>query len=113
MKLALTEITQEKLDSYKPRYLKGGYPVPKWIVFCEGALKLGFKVSLHRAHTTFSKYIFITGRDGATKKVRFSNHKAAYYKEVAGDCDYYVGVGHQGIITTEQLLDILKGVKSA
>jgi hypothetical protein len=38
-------------------------------------------------------------------KIRFSNHKANYSQEQNNDSDYYVGVGNNGVITTEQLID--------
>lgn len=99
-------ISKEYLDSLKPAYKKGGWPVPKWIVFCEKMIDAGWKVSLYRAKTTVSKYIYIH-KEKNVLKIRFSNHRANVFKELNGDCDFYVGIGNNGVITTEQLIDLL------
>jgi len=100
-------LTLDYLESLKPNYEKNGYPVPKWIIFSETLINWGFVVELYRAKTTYSKYLYV--EKGEDKfKVRFSNHPPAYKQEVNGDCDYYVGVGNLGIVTTEQLLATIK-----
>ena len=100
-------LTHEYLDSLKPHYLENGYDVPKWIIFSETLLDWGCSVSLLRAKTTYSKYLFVKkGKEEI--KVRFSNHKASFKQEANGDSDYYVGVGNFGIVTTEHLLKKLE-----
>jgi len=69
-------------------------------------LSYGWQISLHRAVTTRSKYIYAT-KNGRTYKIRFSNHKPAFMKQELGDSDFYVGVSHFGCITTEALIDTL------
>jgi hypothetical protein len=103
----LKNLTQRYLDSQKPSYIKNGYPVPKWIIFSEKMLELGFIVSLHKAKSTYSKYIYLN--KGLKKyKVRFSNHRANRGAELSNDCDFYVGVGNRGVITTEYLIEHIK-----
>ena len=53
-----------------------------------------------------SKYVFITKGD-EIYKIRFSNHKPIYYKELENDCDFYVGVSHTQVSTTEQIISKL------
>lgn len=102
------KIRQEYLDLLKPSYLNKGYSIPKWIQFCETMLSHGWSVSLHRAKTTVSKYVYI--RKGKKNlKIRFSNHRANRYKEQIDDCDYYVGVGNFGVITTEKVIEYILG----
>lgn len=96
-------LTIDKINRLKPNYKNKGYDVPKWAVFSEVLLREGWSVSLHRSKSTVSKYLFI--KKGKLKfKIRFSNHKANFYKEKHCDCNYYVGVGNKGVITTEELL---------
>lgn len=102
-------LDQVSLNRMKPRYEKSGYSIPKWIQFCEAAISMGFRVGVYAAVTTVSKYIYLS-RGGITKKVRFSNHRASYAMEDAGDCDYYIGRGNFGVITTEQLLEKIKDI---
>ncbi len=99
-------LSTEYLDSLKPSYTSQDYPIPKWIIFSQTLIKDGWVVRLYRAKTTFSKYLFIS-RDKKMLKIRFSNHKANKLKELANDCDFYVGVGNKGVITTEELLRTL------
>src|SRR5690606_37361076 len=86
-------VNADFLNDRKRRLAEGGYPVSKWITFCEHLLGLGFAVYLHEARTTRSKYVYVTrgGRGGAFK-VRFSNHRPAMSQEDRGDSDFYVGV---------------------
>jgi hypothetical protein len=100
------DLSQKYLDSIKPNYLIKGYPVPKWIQFSEAMLDMGFSVDMQESKSTVSKYLYLKKGDKKFK-IRFSNHKPNYNKELGGDCNYYVGVGHTGMITTEQLIDII------
>jgi hypothetical protein len=103
----MQELNKEYLDKIKPNYLKNGYPVPKWIQFSEAMIDLGCQVELHQTQATVSKYIYLT-KDNKKLKIRFSNHKANHQMETKQDCDYYVGVGNYGVVTTEQLIVKLK-----
>ena len=108
-------LTKEYLESLKPAYKRNDWPVPKWIMFCEQMIDLGFIVHLYRSKTTVSKYIYLKEKGKKEKiKIRFSNHKANYHQEVEKeDCDYYVGIGHKGVVRTEELIEILKRRKNA
>jgi hypothetical protein len=103
----MKKLTQEYLEDLKPYYERSGYSIPKWIIFSEKMLELGFKVDLHKAKTTVSKYIYIT-RGLKKYKIRFSNHKANRNAELSDDCDFYVGIGNRGTITTEYLIEHIK-----
>jgi hypothetical protein len=100
----LKQLSLDYLNGLEPSYLTKGYSVPKWIKFCKEMLNTGWKVKLYRSKSTFSKYIHIS-KGETNLKIRFSNHKANINQEQKGDSDYYVGVGNNGVITTEQLIE--------
>lgn len=102
----MKNLTPIYLHDIIPGYTNKGYPVPKWITFSLTMLNEGWDVVLQQSKTTVSKYIHIT-KGSASYKIRFSNHKANKEKESSQDSDYYIGVGHNGIITTEQLIAFL------
>lgn len=93
-------------------YLKGrtvglvaaGYSKSKWIYFCEEMMRLGFKVELYEARQTKSKYCTVI-RDNRRFKVRFSDHKPIHHREMAGDCDFFVGHTHTGIRNTHDAVN--------
>jgi hypothetical protein len=101
-----TKITVDYLATVKPRYLNAGYNIPKWIIFSEVMLVNGYKVYLWESKSTVSKYVFIT-KENNTLKIRFSNHKPNKLRELNNDCDIYVGVGHLGVCTTEQVIEFI------
>ncbi len=107
----MTEVTSQYLDYLIKCYAKKGWnPPPKWIQFCQSMLTKGWKISLYRAKTTVSKYLYVrkdTYNRTKIFKIRFSNHKANWRKENDRDCDFYVGMGNKGVITTEYLIDLL------
>jgi hypothetical protein len=81
-----------------------GYPKSKWIEFCETLLAAGFHLTLYEARQTLSKYITVS--DGNQSfKVRFSNHRPIKHRELAGDCDFFVGVTHTGYRTTANAVE--------
>jgi hypothetical protein len=89
---------------YEMARVKGYEQKAKWIVFCEILLAAGFKLSIYEARQTVSKYITVS--DGNQSfKVRFSNHRPIKHRELAGDCDFFVGWTHTGVRTTEQALE--------
>lgn len=91
-------INQAYLDSRKERLVAGGWPISKWITFCEEMLQAGYVVNVYESQTTRSKYVYVS-REKKTFKVRFSNHRPAREKQGEGDSDFYVGVSH-GVVTT-------------
>lgn len=81
------------------------YPIPKWLKFCSAMLGEKFRVELYPSHSTVSKYIYVTNpRNGKQVKVRFSDHKPNWKKEVVGDADFYAGVSNCGVTTTERII---------
>jgi hypothetical protein len=99
-------ISQSYLDQIKPGYTNKGYSIPKWITFCEVMLQNNWKVILHEAKSTHSKYIYASKNDKKVK-VRFSDHLPNKNAQDINDSDYYVGVSHYGCIRTEELIDKL------
>lgn len=82
------------------------YATPKYLEFCRIMAENGWSVRIYTARV--SKYVFVTSKT-ATYKIRFSNHKPIYQKELENDCDYYVGISHTNVVKTEELLKILLG----
>lgn len=96
------QLAEEMIDSYP-----GQYQTPKYLLFILEMNNLGFRVGLKEAKTTFSKYVLI--EKGTQKyKIRFSNHRSKLSRELEQDCDFYVGVGNLGVITTEQVIEQIK-----
>lgn len=96
-------VTPQFIEGKKQRATLFDYPVPKWIEFCERMLTNGFEVSYYEAQTTVSKYVTI--RKGSKSfLVRFSNHKPNRQREIAKDCDFFVGVTHLGVTRTEDAI---------
>lgn len=96
-------ITQQFLNSR----VSAKFGKQKWISFCEKFVEdPRFKITLYEARKTFSKYITFHYKD-KTYKVRFSNHKPMRRRENEGDCDFFVGVTHLNISTTD---DAIKAV---
>lgn len=95
-------VTQELLDARAQRSIKAGFGKQKWVMFCEELLKRGYTLELYEARRTVSKYITISHPDAPGKrfKVRFSNHEPIKYREIAGDCDFFVGRTHLSTTTT-------------
>lgn len=94
---------KQKLQSVKTRirqYPKQ-YSTPKYLIFIKTMLEAGWDVKLYVAKV--SKYVFII-RDDVVFKIRFSNHKPLLFKEEESDCDFYVGISHKQVSTTEQLI---------
>ena len=78
------------------------YPTPKYLSFMLEMCLQGWEVKLYTA--TVSKYIFLTKKD-IVYKIRFSNHKPIYSRQMENDCDYYVGISHKNSFTTEQIIE--------
>lgn len=96
-------LTIKFLNELKPKYLRSGYPIPKWMIFSETLIKRGWIVKMYAAKTTVSKYLYIRFKKMAYK-IRFSDHKANKMAERNKDADFYIGRGNFGTITTGVLL---------
>lgn len=97
----------KKVNSMIENYPKQ-YSVAKYLLFMKTMLERGWVVKIYKAGV--SKYVFVE-KGNTLYKVRFSNHKPLYGREVADDCDFYIGVSHTQISTTEQILSKLESVK--
>lgn len=99
------EINQDFLNHRVKMAVDAGYKKQKWVEFCEAMLARGYKVQLYEARRTVSKYITVICPETLVPyKVRFSNHKPIKYREQAGDCDFFVGMTHLGVTTTEMAI---------
>lgn len=95
------QVTMGFVDGIRKAYASKPYPVPKYVLFIENALKHGCHVNLYMAQKTVSKYVTVQCGN-KQYKVRFSNHKPIPYREASGDCDFFVGVTNYAVTTTEQ-----------
>ena len=99
-------VTQQFLSS---RWPAGSiYPKQKWVEFCETLLREGYVLSLYEARQTYSKYITVRKAGRSPFKVRFSNHKPIQSRELAGDCDFFVGVTNLGVTNTAMALQAVR-----
>jgi hypothetical protein len=97
-------VTVEFLSSRAERAIAAGFAKQKWVQFCEAMLARGHSLTIYEARQTVSKYITVrTGKK--TFKVRFSNHKPIKHRELAEDCDFFVGWTHTGVRTTDQAIE--------
>lgn len=101
------KLTVEYLRNRAEGLVAAGFPKSKWIHFCEEMMRLGFAVELYEARQTKSKYCTVFRPDNRreTFKVRFSDHKPIHQREMAGDCDYFVGHTHTGIRNTNDAIN--------
>lgn len=97
------EYTPEKVNRMIEHYSRK-YPIPKYLTFVKKMLENGYEVKIYVARV--SKYVFVKKGDVVTK-IRFSNHKPIFEKEEENDCDYYVGISHKQVTTTEDLIEKL------
>jgi len=77
------------------------FPTPKYLIFIKTMIENGWRVKLLKIKV--SKYVFVL-KNEKIFKIRFSNHKPIHYKELENDCDFYVGISHEQVTTTEQLI---------
>ncbi len=82
------------------------YPTSKYLLFIRDMIAAGWKVKIYEVQV--SKYVFVY-KDDVIYKVRFSNHKPIYHREVQNDCDFYAGVSHKNCLTTEQIKNKILG----
>lgn len=76
---------------------------PKWVMFARYFVSRGYDVELYEARQTHSKYLTVI-KGNRTFKVRFSDHKPIMAREIAGDCDYFVGRTNLRTTTTDQAI---------
>lgn len=99
-----TEFTSRDAAEVRYRYSQTEWEVPKYILFIEKCLENGYSISLYNAQKTVSKYVTVS--NGSKEyKVRFSNHKPSYYRELHKDCDFFVGITNLGVTTWEDAWD--------
>lgn len=77
------------------------FTTPKYLTFIRTMLDDGWNVKLYEVDR--SKYVFVF-REDFLFKIRFSNHKPIYGKEITKDCDFYVGISHKQVSTTEKVI---------
>lgn len=95
------ELTIQKINKMIKNYPEN-YPTPKYLIFAKTMYHNGWKVKIYVANKV-SKYIFIIKGDEIFK-IRFSNHKPLYGREMENDCDYYVGISNRQVSTTEEII---------
>jgi hypothetical protein len=98
------EIDGFRCDSMINRY-PPQYSTPKYLLFIRELLREGWEVRLYEVGR--SKYVFVT-KDEFIFKIRFSDHKPIYWKQKENDCDFYVGISHKKIFTTDQIIQKIK-----
>ena len=111
-------ITADFLQSRTKFLAQNNWPKSKWIYFCEEMMRLGFQVELYEARQTKSKYCTVKRavnsidatagcerEAGKSFKVRFSDHVPIYHREMAGDCDFFVGKTHTGVRNTHDAIN--------
>jgi hypothetical protein len=97
-------ITKAFLDHREGKHNACGFKRAKWIHFCHVMLDEGFYLTLYEARETFSKYITVWDRSRSFK-VRFSDHRPNKGREIAKDCDFFVGRTHLHVTNTDQAIE--------
>lgn len=93
--------TEDLIKNYNKKF-----PTPKYLTFIKHMITNGWEVKVYVAGV--SKYVFVT-KDNKIHKIRFSNHRPIYTLEMKEDCDFYVGISHKQVSTTDQIINkILK-----
>lgn len=88
--------TEELIRNYNKKF-----PTPKYLLFIKHMLENGWSVKVYVSGV--SKYVFVVNGE-EIHKIRFSNHKPIYAREVQEDCDFYVGISHKQVSTTAQII---------
>lgn len=81
------KLTKQDIKTMIDRY-PVEYDTPKYLLFMLEMVNCGFEVDLKKAKTTVSKYITIE-KGNQCYKVRFSNHRSNFRRELERDCDFY------------------------
>lgn len=103
----MRRVTQDFLVGRFRKSEKNGYPKAKWIQFCEEMLSRGYSLTLYEARRTVSKYVTVHSGEKQFR-VRFSNHKPIKHRELDGDCDFFVGITHTGVRTTDDAIEAVE-----
>lgn len=103
-KLNGEEVTLRDIRKRMARHIGMGYSPAQWLNFCEKMLVVGYKVTVKETPNTYSKYVRVYGPGDTYYQVRFSNHKPNFRREAKGDCDFFVGVTHTGVRTTQDAI---------
>ncbi len=100
-------VSQQYLTTRANRTVAKGYTKPRWIEFSETMISYGFRVYLYEARKTYSKYITLLhdSHNGKEFKVRYSDHKPIKRRELANDCDFFVGVTNIRTTNTDQAIE--------
>ena len=101
-KLSNVNVTKEMLEARASGLNKAGFETPKWILFCMYFIAREYTVTVYEARQTVSKYVTISKAGFKPYKVRFSDHKPIYERELRGDCDFFVGRTHLQVTTAKQ-----------
>jgi len=97
----INETTIEQMINNYPKQ----YSTPKYLYFIQNMIKKGWSARLHQVEV--SKYVFVY-RSNTIFKIRFSNHKPIKWKQMRKDCDFYVGISHQGkALLTEDVINLI------
>lgn len=102
MKATNDIVTVDFLEYHQKKAVSQGYQKQRWIFFCEALLAKGYTLELYEARRTVSKYITVKKEGHKPFKVRFSNHKPIFHRELTGDCDFFVGHTNIAITNTDQ-----------
>jgi len=102
------EINELRCDRMIQNY-PSQYSTPKYMTFMSTMLKEGWEVKMHIVKD--SKYVFVEKGD-LIFKIRFSNHKPAYHRQKKNDCDFYVGISHKQVHTTDQIIQKIKDIEN-
>jgi hypothetical protein len=83
MHIKLERLNTDTLTRWANAVIAKGYKKQKWVEFCETLIADGYECSLYDSKSTVSKYIYVK-KPNTEKilKVRFSNHRPNYHKEV-------------------------------
>lgn len=93
-------VTLEFIEARAKRAVAQGFEVPKYLFFARLMIEDGLRVTMYEARHTVSKYLSVHKEGHKSYKVRFSNHKPIPHRELAGDCDFFVGRTNLTITTT-------------
>jgi hypothetical protein len=88
-------MVDERIAEYTTKY-----PVAKWLLFIKDMIEAGWNIKVYEVRV--SKYVFVY-KENTMYKIRFSNHKPIYHRELENDCDFYAGVSNKNCLTTEEI----------
>ena len=80
---------------------------PNWVRFCEKLLNNNYTVFLDCLARTGSIYLTVL-KNNKMVKIRYSNHWPRLKTWLVGKVDYFVGPEYLGMISENEILNILK-----